>query len=150
MPATLQNPSFFAYVITTLVLCINLIFLWTYSGTVRAKSGAAINPEDSEKYRVPLSEADPAPVARVLRAHRNAEATIYPFLILGLIFVLAGGSAMTAEVIFTVFTAARLLHSAAYLKGKQPWRSITFGISGVALIALMVCIVLLLIHRPAL
>jgi len=150
MPATLQNPAFFAYAITALVLCVNLVFLWAYSGTVRSKAGAAINPEDSEKYRVPFSETDPPAVARVLRAHRNAEATIYPFLILGLVFVLAGGSALTAQIIFAIFTAARLLHSAAYLKGKQPWRSITFGISGVALIALMVCIVLLLIHRPAL
>jgi len=148
MSVTLQTPAFFAYAIVSLVLCINLVFLWIFSGITRARSGTAINPEDTAKSRIPLSENDPAAVARVLRAHRNAEATIYPFLILGLVFVLAGGSAKTVEIIFTFFAAARWLHSAAYLKGKQPWRSIGFGLSGLALIALMVCIVLLLIHPP--
>ena len=40
----------------------------------------AINPEDGVRYGAPVSELDPPAVARLLRAHRNAEATIYPFL----------------------------------------------------------------------
>jgi uncharacterized MAPEG superfamily protein len=144
-----QAPAFLPYAITTLLLCLNLVFLWTYSGVARSKTGTAANPEDSLRYKAALSETDPASVARVLRAHRNAEATIYPFLFLGLVFVLAGGTARTADIVFGIFTAARLLHSAAYLKGKQPWRSIFFGISGMAIIALMVCIILVLIHWPA-
>ncbi len=145
----LNYPAFPAYAITSLVLCINLLFLWVYSGTVRAKTGTAANPEDSVQYHAALSETDPPVVARVLRAHRNAEANIYPFLLLGLVFVLAGGSARTAYILFGIFTVGRLLHSVAYLRGKQPWRSVGFGIGALALIAQMVCIVVLLIHPQA-
>jgi uncharacterized MAPEG superfamily protein len=145
MPTLQQNPAFTWYAITCLVLCLNLVFLWAYSGSARSRTGTAINPEDSERFKVKLAEADPPTVARVLRAHRNAEACIYPFLILGLVYVLGGGGARTAAIVFGIFTAARLVHSWAYITGKQPLRSICFGIGGVALLALMVCVVLLLI-----
>ena len=145
----LNYPAFSAYAIASLVLCANLVFLWVYSGTVRARTGTATNPEDSVQYHAALSESDPPAVARVLRAHRNAEANIYPFLLLGLVFVLAGGSATTAWILFGIFSVARLLHTVAYLGGKQPWRSVFFGIGGLALIALMVCIIVLLVHPHA-
>lgn len=148
MITVLHNPAFPAYAVATLVLCLNLAGLWIYSGAARSRTGTAINPEDSTRFGVALAETDPPAVARILRAHRNAEAVIYPFLLLGLVFVLAGGSARTAQILFGLFTAARLLHSAAYLGGRQPWRSIFFGVSGLCLIALMVCVALLLLHPP--
>jgi uncharacterized MAPEG superfamily protein len=145
MPTLQQTPAFTSYAIACLLLCLNLVALWAYSGSARSKTGTAINPEDSERFKVKLAEADPPTVARVLRAHRNAEASIYPFLILGLVYVLGGGGSRTAAIVFGVFTAARLLHSWAYVTGKQPLRSICFGIGLVALFALMVCVLLLLI-----
>ena len=145
MPTLQQNPAFTWYAIACLLLCLNLVFLWVFSGAARSKSRTVINPEDSERFKVPLAEADPPAVARVLRAHRNAEASIYPFLILGLVYVLAGGGSRTAAVVFGIFTAARWLHSWAYITGRQPLRSICFGLGGVALLALMVCVVLLLV-----
>jgi hypothetical protein len=78
------NPVFLAYAVTCLVLCLNLMMLWVSSGAIRAKGGLAINPEDGARYGVPVSQSDSPAVARLLRAHRNAEATIYPFLLLGL------------------------------------------------------------------
>lgn len=142
----LNNSTFLVYAITCLVLCGNLLFLWGYSGAARAKTKTAMNEEDAIRFSASLAEMDPPKVARVLRAHSNAEASIYPFLFLGLVFVLAGGSAATATVIFGVFTGARLLHSIFYLAGKQPWRSIFFGVGGVTTIALMLDIVWLMIR----
>jgi uncharacterized MAPEG superfamily protein len=142
----LSNPTFVVYAITSLVLVGDLMFLWGYSGVTRSKSGTAINEEDSAAFRARLEPIDPPGCARVLRAHRNAEASIYPFLILGLIFVLAGGSVTTAEIVFGIFTVARLLHTGFYLAGKQPWRTICFAAGGLAIVALMVCIVILLIR----
>ena len=121
-----SNPAFQAYAVTCVVLCLNLLFLWSYSGVVRGKTKTAINAEDSARFHVPLTAGDPPEVARVLRAHSNAQASIYPFLLLGLVFVLAGATAQTAIPIFAIFTVARLLHSYVYLAGKQPWRTITF------------------------
>lgn len=138
-------PAFFAYSIACLVLCGNLVFLWAYSGMVRGKTKTAINREDSEFFGGALEESDPSAVARVLRAHANAQANIYPFLLLGLVFVLNGGSAAGAEVTFGIFTLARIAHSFAYLVGKQPWRTISFVVGGITLLALMIEILCLLV-----
>jgi uncharacterized MAPEG superfamily protein len=137
VPNSLNSPTFVAYAITCLVLSLNLLFLWAYSGAVRGRTRMAINPEDAAKHGVPLSEIDPPPVARVLRAHSNAQAAIYPFLLMGLVYVLAGGPFWTATIIFGAFVLARLAHSVLYLAGKQPWRTLSFVASGLATLALM-------------
>jgi prostaglandin-E synthase 1 len=139
-----NDPALTAYAIACLVLSANLLFLWAYSGVTRGKAKVAINPEDSERFGAPLSEFDPPAVARVLRAHANAQAAIYPFLLLGLVFVLAGGSGQIAAIVFAIFTAARLAHSAAYLSGKQPWRTLAFITGGLATIALMIALICVL------
>jgi prostaglandin-E synthase 1 len=142
----LSNPTFLVYAIACLILCANLLFLWGYSGTARARTKTAMNEEDAARFGASLAEIDPPPVARVLRAHGNAQASIYPFLFLGLVFVLAGGTAGTGMVIFGIFTGARLLHSIFYLAGKQPWRTVFFTVGGLATIALMLDIVWLMIQ----
>ena len=139
------TPAFLAYVFTCLVLSLNLLTLWVCSGAIRAKGGVAINPEDGARYGVPVSELDPPAVTRILRAHRNAEATIYPFLSLGLVYVLAGGRTAIAVPIFTIFIAARIAHSIVYMSGMQPWRTIAFAASLLAIIALMVAVLCILL-----
>jgi uncharacterized MAPEG superfamily protein len=138
---TAAHPVFVAYAITCVVLCLNLLMLWVSSGAIRAKGGVAINPEDGARYGVPVSEFDPPTVARLLRAHRNAEATIYPFLLLGLLFVFTGGKAAIAIPIFAIFVVARIVHSIVYLKAMQPWRTIAFAVSLLAVVALVGAIV---------
>jgi uncharacterized MAPEG superfamily protein len=132
------NQTFFAYGLTALFLSLNLLLLWISSGALRARGGVAINPEDGARYGVPVSETDPPAVARVLRVHRNAEATIYPFLVLGLVYVLVGGSVQIAAPIFAIFTLSRIAHSIVYLKAMQPWRTLTFAASLLSILALMV------------
>lgn len=134
--------ALYVYAITAIVLSVNLIILWTYSGSVRGKTKISINPEDAKQFKTELQDFHPPPVARVLRAHANAQANIIPFLILGLVYVLIGGAASTAKIIFGIFTVARLLHSIAYLAGKQPWRSIFFGIASLAMGALVVVMII--------
>src|SRR5258707_15153884 len=101
---TAANPTFLAYGLTCVVLSLNLVGLWVFSGAIRARGGVAINPEDGARYGARVSESDPPDVARFLRAHRNAEATIFPFLLLGLVYVLAGGGVGIAVPIFAAFT----------------------------------------------
>ncbi len=131
------GPAFAAYAATALILSLNLLFLWVSSGGVRARGGIAVNPEDGRRFGAQVAEGDPPAVARYLRAHRNAEATIYPFLLIGLIYVLAGGSAAVAIPVFGLFAMARIAHSIVYLKALQPWRTVTFAVSLLALLALM-------------
>jgi uncharacterized MAPEG superfamily protein len=143
--ATAANPAFLGYVYMCIVLSLNLLALWVSSGAVRAYSGVAINPEDGARYSAPVRELDPPAVARILRVHRNAEAAIYPFLALGLIYVLEGGRASIAVPIFAIFTGARIVHSIVYLRALQPWRTLSFAVSLLALIALMVAILITLL-----
>ncbi len=54
-----------------------------------------------------------------------------------MLYVLAAGRAAIAIPIFTVFVVARIAHSVVYLKALQPWRSIAFGGSLLAIVVLM-------------
>ena len=148
METWLNNPSFVVYAITSLVLSVNLLFVWAYSGIARGKVKVTLNQEDAERFKARLDTIDPPEVARVLRAHANAQAAISPFLILGLVFVLAGGSSGFAKVDFGVFVAARIAHSVAYLAGKQPWRTLSFVAGGLAMLALMGDIAWMLVQGP--
>src|SRR5262249_34791919 len=138
-----SNAAFTAYALTALVLSINMMLLWFMSGAARGKTKAVPNPEDAHQLikGAQVTQIDPPEVARVLRAHRNAVDNIMPFLFLGLIYVMLGAPALTAQLIFGVFTGARILHSIVYLAGKQPWRSIAYAVSVLAMAALMVEIV---------
>ena len=146
MPRLLDQPALFAYAVACVVLSANLMFLWFASAAARAKSKTAMNPEDAAKFGAQLVDTDPPAVARVLRAHENAQASTYPFLFLGLTFVLAGGNATLATVLFALFTIARLLHSVAYLKALQPWRTICFLTGAVVIFVLLIGIVWLMVR----
>lgn len=143
MTSLAAQPAFVAYVISAIILSLNLLLLWAYSGVVRGKAKSTPNEEDAKTIK--LSVTEPPEIARVLRAHANAMANIVPFLVLALVYVLAGGSVTSAEVIFGVFTAARIAHSFAYLGGKQPWRSLSFGIGALTTLVLMGFIVKVLV-----
>jgi uncharacterized MAPEG superfamily protein len=133
------NAAFTAYAIATLILVLNMMLLWGMSGSVRGKVKSVPNPEDADAIvkGAAVSLTDPPEVARVLRAHRNAVDNILPFLFLGLIYVMLGAPVLIAQIIFGVFTAARVLHSIVYIAGKQPWRSLIYLISVLAMLALM-------------
>ena len=141
----LSNPSFAAYVVTCVVLCCNLLFLWIYSGVTRGKINSTPNTEDAARFGASLAPIEPPEIARVLRAHSNAQASIYPFLGLGLIYVLEAGTPVLGTVYFAIFCLARLLHSYAYLNAKQPWRMVFFLIAFLTTVALMVTVLWLLV-----
>jgi prostaglandin-E synthase 1 len=65
-------------------------------------------------------------------------ATIYPFLLLGLLYVFMGGKVAIAIPIFAVFV---VVHSIVYLNAMQPCRSIAFAVSLLAIVGLMSAIV---------
>jgi len=145
MRAMMTNPSFLPFVVSTIVLSLNLLFLWAWSGAVRGKTNTAINHEDSERYGAPLVADHPPEVARVLRAHANAQANIVPFIMLALLFVLLGGGARFAWIVFGIFVVARVLHSFVYLNAKQPWRTLMFAVGGVATLVLLGDIIYLIV-----
>lgn len=141
-----MSDAFFAYGVTTLILCLNLTVLWLASGGARVKSKTTHNPEDAKTVSKGSAVAaeDPEAVARVLRAHTNTLVNTVPFLFLGQIYVAAGATSTMAWVFFGTFAAARVLYSVCYLKGIQPFRTMTFGIGVLATLGLMVHLTILL------
>ena len=135
----LQNPAFKAYALSVVALTFNLIFLSGYTGATRTKHKALANPEDAG-YSEQKSE-HPA-VSRVMRAHRNAVENIGPYFALGLVYVLCGATPRGGLIYFSVFTAARWLHSIVYLLEKQPWRTIFYAVGVITMLGMMVQIVM--------
>lgn len=141
MSGLIGNPSFLIYSVTMVVLCLNVLALWGYSGAVRNKSKVTPNPEDAgraaEGNAFSVAAVDPPAVARVLRAHRNAADNILPFAILGLLFVLWGASPLLTGIFCGVFGIARITHSLTYLNEKQPWRTISFAVGALATLVMV-------------
>ncbi len=134
------SPTFLIYVGTTIILIANLFFLWIYSGVVRSKTKTSLNPEDAKLYGTHLHHEDPPEVARVLRAEKNAEITTYPFMFLEFLYVLVGGSWILALMLSLLFIVSRITHAFFYLKGMQPWRSISFSVSFFVLVVMAVSV----------
>ena len=139
MSGLIANPSFLIYSITMVVLTLNVLGLWGYSGAVRGKTKTTPNPEDPSTVAkgATVAVVDPPEVARVLRAHRNATDNILPFAILALLFVLWGASPLLTGVFCGLFAVARIAHTAAYLAEKQPWRTISFVAGGLTTLVMV-------------
>lgn len=137
---TNQNPAFVAYTVASCVLILNQIILWLMSAGARGKTKVAMNPEDllSVSKGATLVTTEPPEVARVMRVHANGQANILQFLFLGALFVQVGGPGLEAQILFGVFTAARVLYSIVYMAGVQPWRTITFVLGTLTTVALLV------------
>jgi microsomal prostaglandin-E synthase 1 len=139
MSSLAVQPAFVAYAVAVLLLTLNLLLLWAYSGFVRVKTRTTLNAEDiqTDSKGARVVDGDPPEVGRVLRAHGNAMGNSLPFALLALVYVLAGGSGTAAWVLFGVFTVARIAHSFAYLGARQPWRTVTFVLGAAITLVLM-------------
>ncbi|MBL8287991.1 MAG: MAPEG family protein [Rubrivivax sp.] len=142
-----NSPGFLPFALAAVVLCINLLWLWAHSGSARNTAKATPNAEDAALFGGTLADIDPPPIARVLRAHANAQASIYPFLVLGALYLAAEGGRLPALIYCSVFCAARVIHSFAYLAGRQPWRTIAF-VTGFAATGVLMVHVLWLLLAP--
>ncbi len=137
MTTITSNTALFAWAIAAVVLSLNILGLWVQSGFVRAMSKTTMNTEDASSVSQGHLWSKPfAEVARVLRAHRNAVDDIIPFLVLGLVFVMLGGSARVMQIAAGVFVVARLAHSVAYVRHVQPYRTLSFAIGLTATVVL--------------
>ncbi|WP_158502119.1 MAPEG family protein [Vitiosangium sp. GDMCC 1.1324] len=141
----LSLPGFRLYALCAIVLVIKMQAVGIATARTRARLKVALNAEDAARFGAQLVNAEHPEVERVLRAHRNDLENIPVFLILGFIAVLAGAPPLGLQICLIAFTAARVVHSIAYVKAMQPWRSLSFGIGGLCSLALSVMIILRLV-----
>jgi uncharacterized MAPEG superfamily protein len=134
MHELLQDATVRLYALCAAILVLKMAFTGSATGIVRVRRGAYITPEDYAfmgKTPAPPDEA----VERLRRVHLNDLESILPFLIIAFLYALSGPSFGVAATLFVLFTVARLLHTATYLAGLQPWRSIFFEVGQLSLVA---------------
>jgi uncharacterized MAPEG superfamily protein len=132
-----ERPAFVFYALACIVLVANLFVLAGLTGLARLRAKVFQNGEDVTKDGE-VQAVDPDSVARLLRAHRNALENFVPFAVIGLLYVLMGATARGAIILFATYTIARILHSIAYLAGKQPWRLILCAAGLLATLGMMI------------
>lgn len=116
------------YGVFSVVLCLSIFTLAGLTGVMRTRTKTPAIADDAKMLQVQMNDVVPLELQRVLNCHRNALENIPPFLLIMLPFVFSSPSMAWVLGYMGVYTAARLAYIVCYLKGLQPWRSITYGI----------------------
>jgi len=136
-----QNDAFQTYALCAAILVLKMVASAFYTGAQRSRAQGYVNPEDAQRFGKPGTQASPeeAPaVARALRIQRNDLENIPAFLVLGLVYVLAGASGFGAAAYCWTFTLARIAHTVAYARELQPARSLCYGVGVLATVGMAV------------
>lgn len=131
-----EAPGFITFAVCSMVLVLKMWAVGVATATARSRSGVRVNSEDAGGGEV-MGAAEPEPVARANRAHRNDLENIPSFWVVGLLAVLsqANGTALAACSI--VFTAARVMHSFFYLRRVSKLRSVAWSLGVLSTLVLM-------------
>ncbi len=134
-----DNPAMQAYFASAVVLGMNLLVLANNTALTRAKAVEVINPEDKRlnpKADV-VFEAGNDVTSRYRRAHRNALENIPLFLVTAYLLALTPISFGAFASLLGVFVVARLVHSVCYVKGIQPFRTLSFVVGALVQLGIL-------------
>jgi len=139
MDTLTASPIFQAYVVSTVVLGMNLLVLANNTALSRAGAGEVVNPEDIKmnKEAQVVYESGNARTERYRRAHRNALENVPLFLITGFVLSITSVPFTLAAILFGIFVAARVAHSFAYVLELQPYRTAMFAVGALDQIAIL-------------
>lgn len=131
-----MNSALSVYATCVVVLFIKLFAVSCYQGYFRIRHAVFTNPEDAAVFKRAARAAELPEVARGAKVWLNDLENIPVFFELGgLAIVLEAPTAATVW-LSGVFTAARVMHTVAYLAGVQPWRTVSYGVGVVCLLGL--------------
>jgi len=142
MQGLMENPAFRTYAVCSAILAVKMLLTGNYTTLQRMRNKGFVNKEDASAFGGTPSEQEQPAVAHALRIQRNDLENIPLFFVIGLIYVLAGGSPFGAAVYCWTFTIARVLHWVAYLNHLQPWRAICYFVGYLCILGMAVQIVL--------
>jgi len=134
------NPAFRTYALCAAILALKMLLSASYTTIARMRSRGFANPEDARLFGA-SGPSEPPAVAHALRIQRNDGENIPIFFAVGFLYVLIGASAFGAAVYCWTFTAARILHTIAYMAHLQPWRAIFYGAGVFCVIGMAVQII---------
>jgi uncharacterized MAPEG superfamily protein len=126
------------YALTAIVLALKMSAISIVQGRARTAAKAFVNPEDVAMFGGTQALQEVAGVQRASRAWLNDLENIPIFLILALVYAIAGLSSTAFIIYCVVFTVARILHTIFYLNAMQPWRTIAYTVGALISFALMI------------
>ncbi|XP_046339138.1 microsomal glutathione S-transferase 1-like [Haliotis rufescens] len=129
----IDNPVFSQFAFYGSILIGKTVLMSPLTALFRMKNETFSNPEDL-KLGAPGIKVnfDDQTVERVRRCHQNDLENILPFAVIGVLYVLSDPLPHVARRLFQTFTAARLIHTVAYLAPlPQPIRFLAFGVGAV-------------------
>ena len=130
MQELIADPLMRVYLICAAILVMKMMFVTAVTGIGRIVLKNYITPEDNALMGIEATGAHPF-IERMRRIHRNDLETVLPFLIIAFVWTLTAPSYTLGLWLFGLFTAARLAHTACYMAGWQPWRTIVFLVNEV-------------------
>jgi uncharacterized MAPEG superfamily protein len=132
-------PAFQPLALVGTLLVLKMFAVGGVTANRRRLARVVVNPEDVKvNPGAHPGDQDAPEVLRAKRAHANDVENILGFLVLALIFTLAGASATAGWAYFGLYFVARVVHTVAYLNGLQPWRTAAFGVGQVTLLGVVV------------
>ena len=128
MDVIAANPAFQTYALCAAILALKMLLSAVYTSVCRTRHRGFVNPEDAATFApgTAASEQEHPAVAHALRIQRNDVENIPAFFAIGLAYVLLGASPFGAAVYLGTYTAARVLHTLAYMGRLQPWRAVCY------------------------
>ncbi|HXN87176.1 MAG TPA: MAPEG family protein [Candidatus Binataceae bacterium] len=126
------------YALTAIVLALKMSAISIAQGRARTAAKVFVIPEDAKMFGGTVATEDAPAVRRAAKAWLNDLENIPIFLILALIYAIAGLSTTAFLIYCVVFTLARILHTVFYLRAAQPGRTIAYTIGAVVSLALMI------------
>ncbi|MDD2004810.1 MAPEG family protein [Pseudomonas putida] len=122
------------YALCVVVLFLKMFLVSCYQGYHRLRFVAFTNPEDAAVFRRIAQAAERPQVIRAAKVWANDLENIPMFFALGGLAVALEAVTLPVLWLSVVFTVARVLHTLAYLRGLQPWRTLFYGIGVICLL----------------
>lgn len=122
------------YALCVVVLFLKMFLVSCYQGYHRLRFVAFTNPEDAAVFRRIAQAAERPQVIRAAKVWANDLENIPLFFALGGLAVALEAATLPVLWLSVVFTVARGLHTLAYLRGLQPWRTLFYGIGVICLL----------------
>lgn len=122
------------YALCVVVLFLKMFLVSCYQGYHRLRFVAFTNPEDAAVFRRIAQAVERPQVIRAAKVWANDLENIPMFFALGGLAVALEAATLPVLWLSVVFTVARVLHTLAYLRGLQPWRTLFYGIGVICLL----------------
>ncbi|AJA16385.1 MULTISPECIES: MAPEG family protein [Pseudomonas] len=122
------------YALCVVLLFLKMFLVSCYQGYHRLRFVAFTNPEDAAVFRRIAQAAERPQVIRAAKVWANDLENIPMFFALGGLAVALEAATLPVLWLSVVFTVARVLHTLAYLRGLQPWRTLFYGIGVICLL----------------